>query len=269
MSQRPVIPLWDLLQSLDETSRRFSGGVDAQGASPLGPDQPRPRRRNHSAGSSTPGAATPTTDAPDPEEVAPDEDEKASSNGARRRGCPRARARGACAGSDLGQQPLDIPSIIRAIVTPLAQNFSPEATRNGGECSNGGGGGGSSSGTFSPPIDIFTSPSSYTLHAALPGAKKEDIGVRWDPRTSELIVSGVVHRPGDEAFLKTLTNAERTVGHFERSVVLGGGRGGETAGGGDEVDAEGIAARMEDGVLVVVVPRVEREWTEVRRVDID
>lgn len=36
----------------------------------------------------------------------------------------------------------------------------------------------------------------------------------------------------------------------------------------EDVDGQGISARMEDGVLVVVVPKVEREWTEIRKVDI-
>jgi HSP20 family protein len=120
--------------------------------------------------------------------------------------------------------------------------------------------------SFSPPIDIFNTPSAYVLHAALPGAKKEDVGVNWDPDTSTLSIAGVVYRPGDESFLQTLTpSSERRVGAFERTVTLPPA-GCEKDG---EVDGLSITARMEDGLLVVTVPKVEKEWTEIRKVDIE
>lgn len=115
--------------------------------------------------------------------------------------------------------------------------------------------------TFTPPLDLFSTPTSYTLHLAIPGAKKEDVGVNWDPETSTLHIAGVIHRIGDEEFLKTLQGkGERTVGMFERKVELKKG---------DEVDADGIGAKLEDGVLVVTVPKVEKGWTEIRKVDIE
>jgi HSP20 family protein len=121
--------------------------------------------------------------------------------------------------------------------------------------------------TFTPPIDIFTTTDGYVLHIALPGAKKEDVGVNWDADKNELSVAGVVYRPGDEAFLANLTRGERRVGMFERSVRLP--PVGVPSEEKEEVDAENITARMEDGVLIVTVPKVEREWTEVRKVDIE
>lgn len=124
----------------------------------------------------------------------------------------------------------------------------------------------SDSDTFTPPLDLFESETEYVLHIALPGAKKEDIGVNWDSEAGQLRVAGVVHRPGDEEFLQGLRSAERRVGMFERSIKLPPGDNERK----DEVDGEGIAAKMEDGVLVVRVPKVEKdEWTEVRKVDIE
>lgn len=125
--------------------------------------------------------------------------------------------------------------------------------------------------TFTPPLDLFYTDTSYVLHVALPGAKKEDIGVSWDADKSELSIAGVVHRPGDEAFQRGLVSGERRVGVFERVVKLPPAAQQEGAGseeGKEEIDREGITARMEDGVLVVDVPRVEKGWTEVRKVDI-
>jgi len=102
------------------------------------------------------------------------------------------------------------------------------------------------------------------LHIALPGAQKEDVGVNWDAEKSELNVAGVVYRHGDEEFLKTLSTGERKVGVFERNVKLPPG-----AEEKEEVDGDAITAKLEDGVLVVTVPKVEKDWTEVKKVDIE
>lgn len=118
--------------------------------------------------------------------------------------------------------------------------------------------------SFIPPVDIFSTETSYILHIALPGAKKEDVGVNWDSDKGVLNLAGVVYRQGDEEFLKTLSKSERKVGVFERAVKLPPGEEEK-----EEVDGDAITAKLEDGVLVVTVPKVEKEWTEVKRVDIE
>lgn len=126
------------------------------------------------------------------------------------------------------------------------------------------------SGTFVPPVDIFNTSNNWTLHVAVPGAKKEDVNVHWDADRSTLLISGLVYRPGDEEFLNTLVAAQRRVGLFERRVQLPpAGISHNEDGEKEEVDADHITARMEDGILVVVVPKVEKEWTEVKKVDIE
>lgn len=119
--------------------------------------------------------------------------------------------------------------------------------------------------SFTPPVDIFTTEKEYILHVALPGAKKEDVGVNFDSDRGELSIAGVVYRPGDEDFLKRLTTSERKVGMFERSIKLPQAGAAEEK---EEVDADAITARLEDGVLIVTVPKVEKEWTEVKKIDI-
>ncbi|KAJ5038751.1 uncharacterized protein L3040_006431 [Drepanopeziza brunnea f. sp. 'multigermtubi'] len=124
--------------------------------------------------------------------------------------------------------------------------------------------------TFTPPIDVFSTEAAYVLHIALPGAKKEDVGVNWDADKGELNIAGVVYRPGDETFLKSLKSGERRVGAFERSVKLPPrGKEEEEEEEGAEVDGEEIGAKLEDGLLVITVPKVEREWIEVKKVDIN
>lgn len=118
--------------------------------------------------------------------------------------------------------------------------------------------------SFTPPMDIFSTETSYVLHIALPGAKKEDVGVNWDADKGELNIAGVIYRQGDEEFLKMLSQSERKVGMFERAVKL------PTVGEEkEEVDGDTINAKLEDGVLVVTVPKIEKEWTEVKKVDIN
>jgi len=118
--------------------------------------------------------------------------------------------------------------------------------------------------TFIPPVDIFSTETSYILHISLPGAKKEDVGVNWDAEKGMLNVAGVVYRQGDEEFLKSLSKSERKVGMFERNVKLPPGNEEK-----EEVDGDGITAKLEDGILMVTVPKVEKEWTEVKRVDVN
>lgn len=106
----------------------------------------------------------------------------------------------------------------------------------------------------------------------MPGAKKEDTGVNWDADRSLLTVSGVVYRPGDEEFLKALVSGERRVGLCSREVRLPpvGAAFGETGEASkEEVDADGIVAKMEDGILIVTVPKIEKSWTDVKRVEIE
>jgi len=118
-------------------------------------------------------------------------------------------------------------------------------------------------GDWSPEADVFDTPSAYVVHVSLPGANKDDVGCTWDPERSELEIAGVVHRPGDEEFLKTLALDERRVGAFERKVRLG------SRAHPAQVDVDGIAARFENGILIVEVPKMIGEFVEVKKVDIE
>ncbi|KAJ1331408.1 HSP20 family protein [Microdochium nivale] len=125
-------------------------------------------------------------------------------------------------------------------------------------------GSGSSEG-FVPPVDIFNTETAYVLHVALPGCTKEDVGVHWDSEKSTVNVAGVLYRPGDETFVQGLVAGERKIGMFERSIKL------PPPGVTDKEDIDGfnITAKMENGLLVVTIPKIEREWTEIRKVDIE
>lgn len=120
----------------------------------------------------------------------------------------------------------------------------------------------SGQGDFQPEADVFDTESSYVIHVSLPGAKKEDIGVSWDAEKSEIAITGVVHRPGDEDFIKTLALNERKVGPFERKIRLG------SRANPAQVDDDAIAAKLEDGILRVDVPKLDKDYVEIKKVDI-
>ncbi|KAK7923932.1 heat shock 16 [Apiospora marii] len=120
--------------------------------------------------------------------------------------------------------------------------------------------------SFVPPLDTFTTEKAYVIHISLPGAVKEDVGVNWDAENSLLNVAGVVYRPGSEEFIQCLTSSERRVGMFERSVKLPPPEVDEK----EDIDAFGITARMDNGILIITVPKMEKEtWTEIHKVDVE
>lgn len=86
--------------------------------------------------------------------------------------------------------------------------------------------------------------------------------MNWDADTSSLNIAGIVHRQGDEEFIQGLVKGERRIGMFERNIELG-------ITDNVEIDGDGVTAKLEDGVLIVTVPKVEKEWTEVKKVDIN
>lgn len=122
-------------------------------------------------------------------------------------------------------------------------------------------------GSFQPAIDVFDTPSAYLIHASLPGAKKSDINITYSAANHSVTISGLIVRPAEvnEEMLDTLALDERQIGIFERLLRLNGN--GQQS--GTAVDVEGISAKLEDGVLRVEVPKIEDEWTEVKKVDIE
>jgi len=118
---------------------------------------------------------------------------------------------------------------------------------------------------FKPEADVFDTESAFVVHVSLPGAKKEDIAVNWDSEKSELSISGVTYRPGDEDFLKTLALDERQgqVGAFKKAVRLG------SRAIPAQVEVDEISAKLEDGILIVTVPKLDKDYVEVKKVDIE
>jgi len=63
--------------------------------------------------------------------------------------------------------------------------------------------------------------------------------------------------------LKTLALDERKIGAFEKKVRLG------SRANPAQVDVDMITAKLEDGILRVEVPKQDRDYVEIKKVDIE
>lgn len=104
---------------------------------------------------------------------------------------------------------------------------------------------------FTPPIDIFETDDGLVLLADLPGVAADTLELQV--QNNKLTLFGRV-KPPVPPDAKPL-HLEYQVGHYLRSFILS-----------DEVDHERITAKLNQGVLEVVLPRLKR--TEPRRIQV-
>ncbi|MGZ6682279.1 MAG: Hsp20/alpha crystallin family protein, partial [Solirubrobacteraceae bacterium] len=95
---------------------------------------------------------------------------------------------------------------------------------------------------WSPRVDIEETEDAWIVEADVPGAKRDDITVEL--RGDELAVHGEIKERERVGILRRRT---RRTGQFDYRVRLPG-----------DVDAEGIEANLDGGVLTVRVPKSER-----------
>lgn len=119
---------------------------------------------------------------------------------------------------------------------------------------------------FVPPVDIFDTKTQYIVHVSLPGAKKDDLSIDYDASESALRLAGVIYRPGmTEDLHEALVVEERIreVGVFEREVRLG------TQEAPADISVDEISAKLEEGVLVVILPKVVRQPMPKKKVVVE
>ena len=104
---------------------------------------------------------------------------------------------------------------------------------------------------FTPPIDIFETADGLVLQADLPGVAQESLELQIQNNKLSLFGKVSSSIPADAR----LIHQEYHIGHFLRSFILS-----------DEVDHERISAKLNQGVLEVVLPRLPKP--EPRRIQI-
>jgi len=123
--------------------------------------------------------------------------------------------------------------LTREPVSRLLDNFFNDL--QGEEVSNRG---------WMPPVDIQETEDAYKLHAELPGLTKDDINITLE--------NNVLRLSGERKFEKEVQKEsyhriERTYGAFSRAFALP-----------QQVDADGVQAAFENGVLTITVPKAEQ-----------
>jgi HSP20 family protein len=108
---------------------------------------------------------------------------------------------------------------------------------------SGGGGNGGALRRWLPAMDLVETDEHFVLRADLPGLSEEDVSIELED--SVLTVAGerkAEHEEKKEGFYRV----ERSFGQFRRSLTLP-----------DGVDADGITASFDKGVLEVRIPKPE------------
>ena len=107
----------------------------------------------------------------------------------------------------------------------------------------GGGNGGGQARRWVPAMDLLETADHFVLRADLPGLRQEDVAIELEDNV--LTIAGerkTEHEDKKEGFYRV----ERSFGQFRRSLTLP-----------DGVDADGITAAFDKGVLEVRIPKPE------------
>lgn len=107
-----------------------------------------------------------------------------------------------------------------------------------------------------PRINISESEEQYEMEYAVPGMTKEDFKIQLDTKNNLVISTEETPQATTE---KRYLRREFRIPAFNQSIVLP-----------DDVNREAINARVENGILYIVLPKLKPEVVtpEVRNIDI-
>ena len=103
-------------------------------------------------------------------------------------------------------------------------------------------------------IDVTESDKSYEVRAEIPGAKKEDIRVQVDGNF--VSISAEVRKDKEEKSGGRVVLKETYYGSASRGFSLA-----------HEIDAKGVVAKLEDGVLKLTLPKREASTSKAIRIE--
>ncbi|MCJ2378223.1 Hsp20 family protein [Vibrio sp. ZSDZ34] len=111
------------------------------------------------------------------------------------------------------------------------------------------------SGVFSPKVDVLDKETAFEIIADLPGVDKKDISITYE--NGMLTLSASTLQSDEQTEIDKVIHKERYEGKMVRSFTLS-----------DNVQPQDIYAEFTDGVLVVVVPKVEPTKSEPKHIEI-
>lgn len=103
-------------------------------------------------------------------------------------------------------------------------------------------------------VDLRETEKEYLLEAELPGIKKENINLEYE--NNYLLISAV-RNEDKENQQNNYVRRERYYGEFKRSFYI------------DNIDEEKIDACFNDGVLVIVMPKITQGKDKKKKIDIN
>lgn len=107
---------------------------------------------------------------------------------------------------------------------------------------------------FVPSVNTREGENAYHVELDLPGIKKEDIDV--DIKDNVITISGE-RKTKEEIEEDDYYRVESSYGRFERSFTLP-----------ENVDVENIHAESQDGVLEVIIPKMEKPEDKPKKIEI-
>jgi HSP20 family molecular chaperone IbpA len=93
---------------------------------------------------------------------------------------------------------------------------------------------------YVPQVDIYTGDEGIVITADMPGVGEDDVDITLEKNV--LMISGYVSPLEPDGY--ELAHSEYGVGDYQRSFTLS-----------DEIDQAGIEARLNNGVLVLTLPK--------------
>lgn len=105
---------------------------------------------------------------------------------------------------------------------------------------------------FTPACEIIDEEKSYFISLDIPGLKKEDLDI--EVKDNHLYISGERKNP-ERSEKENLIRSERRYGKFSRVFTVP-----------QNVNADSIMARFEDGVLEITLPKEEK--TQAKKITI-
>ena len=105
-----------------------------------------------------------------------------------------------------------------------------------------------------PAVNVKESEEAYTMEVAAPGIKKEfcRVHINEDGNLSLAIENKMEHKEEDKK--QHYLRREFSYTNYQQNYTLP-----------EDVDKENISAKVEDGVLTVVLPKVKKEEVKVSR----
>lgn len=97
---------------------------------------------------------------------------------------------------------------------------------------------------YAPAVDVIERPDAIVLTADVPGATSDGVNVEFE--RGSLTIEAAVRPRYDQSKTKFLLR-EYGVGHFQRSFEIN-----------EQIDADKIEARIDNGVLTVTLPKAEQ-----------